>query len=210
MYDRRGIKRDTDIAGWIRRCNLKLFCCSGHFGPINFLDMSLVRHEDKSNYVLRWFVLEDRADAVEGLISLDTGCFERPYERYYLIRNGDSWSRELVLEKRSRHGPERRLVGRCNTEVIALPHRGRGSHHAFTSDMYRSYKLISSLPVPMPLVFVYCSGLLVSDTEAQKRVVGLMAKVKIFVLSSEVLFRNVRIGPVKRLSFARQSRDATA
>lgn len=46
IYNRRGLKRDTDIAGWNRRWNLMHSCCPGCIDPIGFLDMPLVRRGD--------------------------------------------------------------------------------------------------------------------------------------------------------------------
>lgn len=82
IYDRRVVMRDTDIGGWNCSWNLMQTCCQGYLDPIGFLDLPLVLHEDKSNYVLCLAALVERAEEIKGLIGLDDCCLDRPYDRY--------------------------------------------------------------------------------------------------------------------------------
>lgn len=83
-------------------------CYLDSFGP---LDMPLVRHEDESNYVHRLATLLENAGAVKGLIELEAYCLDRPYYRYYLICDEDTWCRELDFDRRHQRGPACCLLG---------------------------------------------------------------------------------------------------
>lgn len=72
MYDRRGDNRITDTGGWNCRWYLMQSRCTGYLDPIGLLDMPLVRHEDRSNHVLRSAALIDQAGKVKGLVALST------------------------------------------------------------------------------------------------------------------------------------------
>lgn len=125
MYDRRGFKRDTDIGGWNRRCNVMQSCSSGHLHHIGFLDLSLVPYEDEGSNVLLLATLIEHAAEVKGLMGLNACCHDQPYDPYYLIRDADAWSRELDFEFRHLRGPAHCQLGLHDTELIALPQCGR-------------------------------------------------------------------------------------
>lgn len=54
-------------------------------------------HEDENNYLPRFAVFIDHAGELKGLMGLDDCCSDCPYDRYYLSREADAWSRQLDL-----------------------------------------------------------------------------------------------------------------
>lgn len=70
MYDRRGVKCDTDIRNWNRCWQVMQSYCSGYVDPIGSLDIPMVRHKDESIYVLHLATLVEHAGTVRGLIGL--------------------------------------------------------------------------------------------------------------------------------------------
>lgn len=82
--------------------------------------------------------------------------------------------------------------------MIVLPHRDWVSYYAPTSDVHGFDDLIRLSNVPRPLVYGYCSGLIVSVTEAQKKDTVRIAKVEMSVLFFSFFLRVARSGPVKR------------
>lgn len=59
----------------------------------------------------------------------------------------------------------------------------------------------------IPSDFAYCTGLFVNGIEAQKRVLGRIAEMKMSMLSSEAFLRSVRAGHLKRLLFSRLAEE---
>lgn len=86
-------------------------CCFGYMGPLGFQDVPSIRQEDESEYVHRLADLFDRAEEIKGFMALDGRCHNWTYDRYYLLRNADLWSRELDFELWHTHGPACRLSG---------------------------------------------------------------------------------------------------
>lgn len=139
MYNRCGVKHDTDTGGWNLRWDLMQTCCPGYLDPIGFFDMPLVCVEKKSYYVPQLLALIGRADEAKRLMVLDACCLDLPYDQYYLIIDAEPRSREHDLELQYLHGPTRCLLRCHDTEVIVLPQRNRGSYYTSTPDMFNSY-----------------------------------------------------------------------
>lgn len=69
--------------------------------------------------------------------------------------------------------------------------------------MYSAYKLIDALDVLTPPVFACCNGLFANGTEAQVKVVGRIAEMKMSVLCFDTFLCAYRVSNVKWLSFSR-------
>lgn len=67
MYIRGGVGRNSDIEEKIRRCKLMQFCYHGYLDPNGLLDVALVRHESRGNFVFRLFTLIDHAEEEKRL-----------------------------------------------------------------------------------------------------------------------------------------------
>lgn len=80
MYDRRSVKRDTDISSWNRRWQVLLSYRPHCVNPVGTLDMPVVCHEDESTYVLYLVALVDHAVTVRCVMGLEARCLEWPYE----------------------------------------------------------------------------------------------------------------------------------
>lgn len=81
-----------------------------YVNPVGLLDIPMVHREDKSSYLLRMVTFVYHAETVRGVIGLAACYLDRPYDRYYLIRNADAWSRELDFGLFLRPGSARRQL----------------------------------------------------------------------------------------------------
>lgn len=95
MYDRRGVKRNTDIGGWNRCRKVMQSHRPGFLDDIGLFDMPLVLHKEESNYVLPLATLVGNAGNVGGVMGLEACCLGHPNDQYHLIRDTDVWSWEL-------------------------------------------------------------------------------------------------------------------
>lgn len=100
--------------------------CLDYVDPTGMLDIPMERHEEKNNFVLPVAISVEHVGIVRGPIDLEACCLDRSYVRYYLKRESDTLSQELNFELSNQYDSTRRLLGRRNTELIAMPERTEG------------------------------------------------------------------------------------
>lgn len=77
--------------------------CAGTISPAGSFDMSFVRHDDEVAYICCLYGLfrkyRERSIEEEDSGWLSLCCFNAPYHKFYLVRDGADWYRELEFER---------------------------------------------------------------------------------------------------------------
>lgn len=102
-------------------------CCPRYVDLDGFQDILVVRHKDKSIFLLLLGALLNPTDEVKRMIDLNNSFIGLWVEKYYVVRGADCWSRELDLELRDHHEPSLRLLEWIETEVTSTPYWVRRS-----------------------------------------------------------------------------------
>lgn len=73
-YDRKGVKRDTDIGSWNHQWPSLRIWCPGYVDPRGMVDVPVLCHEEERNYVTGLLVLMHRFGEVVLIHALDLCC----------------------------------------------------------------------------------------------------------------------------------------
>lgn len=136
MYDRRNLRRKTEIDGWHRHEQVMQSYCPSCGDPIGPLDSLTVRHKVECNYMTFLDTLVEHTGSVRVQMNKEAFCLDQPYDPYYLIWNEDAWSQELRVELEQSRELAHRLLGEYNNEAIALIQADRGCFKASRPDIY--------------------------------------------------------------------------
>lgn len=200
MVDRRNVRRDTDIGAWERPSTLLRRWCPGTLKDVFGFDMPIIRHEQKVNYLRCLLRLVRNVSVTFEYRGLDLCCFDTPMDGFYLVKEADTWWRELKFEGWQRHharGP--RSIGWHNLEMFALPPVERNDFYTpVPNDWSRESNRV--LRVPTPELFLYLSDYFRISFATVREHLGRIAEVEKELTTLGAFHRIVRYGVVNRLA----------
>lgn len=95
MFDGRGTRRYTDMGACRRRGKAIEFCCSVYISPNGPFDMPFVRHNHQLDYLRNLQQAIARMSDFRRICDFKLICFNRLYNRLYLVHDAPDWMREL-------------------------------------------------------------------------------------------------------------------
>lgn len=141
LYDCKRVRHDTDIGGWNHRWSPLRMWCPGFVDPRGMLDLMFWRHAKERSYVRLLLALVHRFGEGAQLDLLDLCCWDRSFDRFYLVQDEERWWRELDFEERQRRSSKSaRFLDLHNLEVFALPQRDRDLLHVAVRENSTAYE----------------------------------------------------------------------
>lgn len=103
MFDRRNVRRDTDIGVWARRWSHLGRRCRDTLKDVFECDMTIERPAREVDYFCRSLYLPSNVDVAFENCGLNLCCFENPVNGFYLFNNASTWRRKLKFGRQQPH-----------------------------------------------------------------------------------------------------------
>lgn len=121
MFDRRNVRRDTDVGAWNWQWTHLRRWCSGTLRDGFGFDMVIVCHAKEVSYLRRLLRLVRNVEVMSEYRRLDLCCIVDPMDECYLVMVSDARWRKLEFKGRQRHRARRLwFVGWQNIKMFAL------------------------------------------------------------------------------------------
>lgn len=207
MYGQKGLRRHMDIGGWNCRWSSLRMWCLDYVDPRGALNMPLIRHAEEHSYVRRLLTFVRRFGEGTRFNAHDLCCWDRLFERFYLVQDAEHWWHKLDFEGRQRRNSSNvRFLSLHELRLFRLPQRDRDLLYAFVPEIGSMYESLKVLGVAVSVLFSYLNMFHKDGTEAEQSFVGRIAKLEFLVLVPSAFLWIEGSSAVFRMSFARMHR----